>query len=398
MKAEISTPWQNSLRGQANVNLSGGYALKQNLDTNKSNVNDAPHLRHAGMTSGPLPGNSRQRSSTQGRGSPSTGYIPRNLNNSRGQGDGGMSFYGSPQASIPPGSSFSPATILGERIDYVEKPVTRRVMREKVVKKKRNVPDKVQEEVQHNDVIEIKEKIIEVAPAHVEPRVVVNEIVRERKVKRQEVVEKKIPKIEYRERVVEDPDNVEYIDIVHERVVEIPQIKEDVKFKKVRVPQYVDRHVPKYVDFDQPVEVHRRIPNPVAVETEYEFDLPTLKPNYKRKELPIYAPRFVEVPVPAELMDQESQQTALHLREQIHTLAAMEAPALAEIEKVANYAKNIDFQSHIACTNYQKAIENAWRNKQLTVQNGVMQSVGEYSMRNSVVQQPFVPVYGIPHH
>jgi len=396
MPQSTVTPWQNSLRGQANVNLTGGYSLKQNLENNKSNVHDSSHLRHAGVVSGPLntskypnnsriqPGSGLTNSSGMSSGNRTpNGYIPRNSVGNR--------------PSPSPGGSISPATIIGERIDYVEVPKSRRVMKEKLVKKKRIVPEEIEEEVQHNDVIEIKEKIIELAPSQVEPRVVVNEIVKERKVKRQEIIEKKLPKIEYRERIVEDPDNVEYVDVVHERIVEIPQIKEDVKFKKVKVPQYVDRYTPKYVDIDQPVEVHRRIPKPVAVETEYEFDLPTLKPKYKRKELPIYAPRFVEVPVPAELMDQESQKNALHLREQIHTLAAMEAPALAEIEKIANYAKNIDFQSHMACTNYQKAIENAWRNKQLTIQNGVMQSVGDHPVQPNQ-QQPFVSVYGVPNH
>jgi len=283
---------------------------------------------------------------------------------------------------LRPGS----ASIVSERVEYHERQVPQRVVKEKKVRKKMKVPAQEEQEIHEKKVIQIKEKIIEVQH-NTSPEVVYNEIVEERKVKKQEVIEKIVPEIEYREKIVEGPE-IEYIEVPVEKYVEVPQYEESIVYEEIEIPQYVDKMCPQRYDVFEPVEVHRKIPKPMEAVTEYDFNLPNLKPKYKRKVLPIYAPRFIEVPVPAELMDGDSQQTALHLREQIHLLAAQEAPCLGEVQKIADFAMNADFQAHISCTNYQLAIENAWRNKQLTLKNGNLEATRHVPSTTQVYGQP----------
>lgn len=163
------------------------------------------------------------------------------------------------------------------------------------------------------------------------------------------------PKYVYRKKSVEVPEIV-YKETPVVRLVEVPKIVEEVVIKEVKVPQYVEKPVPEYVTVECEQRVDRSVPVPVEAETTYELQMPSLKPQYKVVKYRVYLPRFIQVPLPEELLDEEVLGEAEYLAQQIRLLAEQEAPSLAEIEKLAEIAKQTDFQSHLRTENIQTAV------------------------------------------
>lgn len=202
--------------------------------------------------------------------------------------------------------------------------------------------------------IEYIEKIVEV------PEVVIQERIKHvPKIEVQECIVE-VPKIVYKEKIVEVPE-IEYVEVPVERIVEVPEVREEIVIKEVPVPQYVEKPVAEYVTVEVPHNIERNIPVPVESETTYELVMPTLKPKYKVVKVPIYVPRFIEVPIPAELLDEEVLAEAESLSQQVHALTEQQAPSLKEIEKLAAFAKNTDFQAHARAENIEKAITKAFQ-------------------------------------
>lgn len=209
--------------------------------------------------------------------------------------------------------------------------------------------------------IEYIEKIVEV------PEVIIQEKVRHvPKVEVQECVIE-VPKIVYKEKIVEVPE-IEYREVPVERVVEVPEVREEIVIKEVPVPQYVEKPVPEYVTVEVPHNIERVVPVPVEQETTYEFIMPTLQPKYKVVKVPVYVPRFIEVPIPAELLDEDVIGEAEHLSSQVQLLVEQDAPSLGEMEKLAEYAKVTDFQSRMRPENVLDAITKAFVRANLNTQ------------------------------
>lgn len=274
--------------------------------------------------------------------------------------------------------------ILSERVVETEIRVPRKVLKEEIVEKVIVVPEKVLREEVVEDVQLVREKIIEIAKPVIQEKIVevpeyeyVEKIVEVPEIEYVEHI-KYVPKVEIQEKIVHVPKiipherlvsvpEIEYREYDVEKIVEVPETRNQYVNKEVPVPQYVDKPYANHVDVENMQRIDRNIPVPVEAVTTFEFQIPQLKPIYERKELILHAPRFVEVPVPAELMDEALQQQALQLQEQVHLLASQPAPSLAEVEQIAEFAKNNDFQSHISASNFQHSIEQAWKSGSLKV-------------------------------
>ncbi|KAH0478989.1 MAG: hypothetical protein KVP17_001232 [Porospora cf. gigantea B] len=287
----------------------------------------------------------------------------------------------------PPPSRLNTAQssgILSERVVETEIRVPRKVVKEEIVEKVIVVPEKVVREEIVETVQVVREKIIEIAKPIIQEKIVevpeyeyIEKIIEIPEIEYIEHV-KHVPKIEIQEKIVHIPKiipherivevaDVEYREYDVEKIVEVPEVRQEYVNKQVPVPQYVDRPYANHLDVEVPQRIDRNIPVPVEAVTTFEFQIPQLKPIYNRKELILHAPRFVEVPVPAELMDEALQQQALQLQDQVHLLADQPAPSLAEVEQIAEFAKNNDFQAHISASNFQRSVEQAWKNGTLKV-------------------------------
>lgn len=111
----------------------------------------------------------------------------------------------------------------------------------------------------------------------------------------------------------------------------------------VPVPQYVERSVPEYVNIEVEQEVVRHIPIPVEAVTTIDLKIPQLRPRYSRHDIPFYVPRFIEVAMPAELMDQAAIVEAEHYAQQVAVIASQSAASLCEVERLAgNEYSNTD--------------------------------------------------------
>lgn len=202
------------------------------------------------------------------------------------------------------------------------------------------------EEIEYIEkVVEIPEVVYEERITHV-PKIETREFLVE------------VPKIVFKEKIVEVPE-IEYKEITIERIVEVPEIREEIVIKEVPVPQYVEKPIPEYITVEVPQDVERIIPVPVEVETVYELLMPTLRPQYRSVKVPIYVPRFIEIPIPVEMLDPDCIEEAQQLSAQVRLLCEQDAPSLADIEKLAECAKNSDIQSHLCPENLQAAVMRA---------------------------------------
>jgi len=252
-------------------------------------------------------------------------------------------------------------SVIGERVVEHSVKVPKRIIVEEIIEKVVIIPEKrIREEVRE-DVELIKEKIIEVQKPvihekiievpeieYVEKIVEVVEVVAQEKIKevakieyQERVVE--IPRIEQREKIVEVP-QVEYRDIPVERVEEVPEIREQVVIKEIPVPQYVEKPIMEYVTVEEPVDVQRAVPVPVEAIVTYEFTLPRINPVWRQVDVPLYVPRFVEVPVPVEMMHDRAIEEANVYSKQVAMLGMQQSTSLCEIETLAK-SKPIDFKA-----------------------------------------------------
>lgn len=276
------------------------------------------------------------------------------------------------------------SSVISERVIEHEIKIPKKVVREEVVEKVVVVPEKILHEEIVEEVQKVREKIIEIAKPVIKEKIVevpqieyvekvveVPEIVYKEKIRTVPVIEYKekiieVPRIVQREKIVEVPE-YEYREVPVEKIVEVVEYHEETVVREVQVPQYVDKPVPEYVTREVPEDIDRVIPVPVEATTTFEFLLPKLKPKYEKVVLPIYAPRFVEVPMPAELIDSQMLAQAEHLSQQINLLASQQAPSLCEIERLAEYAKSSNFQANLSPANLQAAIEEAWKSGTLQI-------------------------------
>lgn len=271
------------------------------------------------------------------------------------------------------------STILSERVIEREIRVPKTVRREEIVEKVVVVPEKVVREETVDELRKVREKIIEVARPIVKekyvtvprieyvekikkvPEIVYREVVKKvpRKIRKEKRVE--VPRINVKEKIVEVPE-ISYRDVIVEKVVEIPTYEDETVIKEVKTPQYVQKLVPRQVTIEVPQDIKRTIPVPVEAVSSFEFSLSRFKPDRHKIPMAIYIPRFIEVPVPAELLSPAVIQQAKNVLEQIANLSEQKAPNLTELEEVVRIAQGSDFAHHCKIRNIPSAIEEAWRN------------------------------------
>lgn len=297
------------------------------------------------------------------------------------------------QSTLHPRGTMSEGDkVLSERVVEHEVRVPKRIVREEVIEKVLVVPETIMREEIVEEVQKVKETIIEVAkPTYQEKIVEVPEV--EYREKIVEVVEKvleekirEVPKIQYQERIIEVPkyitqekivevSDIEYREVIVEKIVEVPEIREQVVVREVRVPQYVEKVVPTYENVEVAVGVNRNIPVPVEAVTTYEYQLSQYQPRVSKIQYPLYVPRFVEVPVSAELFDATQLAQMQNNQARLAALTTPQALGLNEIEAMATEMRQQGFlNQQVPPDAFQVALTNAWKSGQLqmvTTQNSL---------------------------
>ena len=286
--------------------------------------------------------------------------------------------------------------VVNERVVESTMRVPKKIIREEIIEKVIVVPEKIiHEEIIEEDAviqeriievakpiivekivevpeIEIVEKVIEVPEVHIQER-----IVHVPKVEiRENIVE--VPKIVTQEKIVEVPE-IQYRDIPVERIVEVAEVRIEEVVKQVPVPQYVDKPIPEYVTVEVPEDVHRKLPVPVEAITTFEYKLPQFKPKYRKVRYPVYLPRFIEVPVAAEICSAEMTARIQNFSAQLHGLySSGHAVSLCMIENLAEEIKKSDTMgiAQMQGASIQQAIAHAWENGQVHVTETGTLSIG----------------------
>eukprot|EP01057_Protomagalhaensia_wolfi_P001489 Protomagalhaensia_wolfi_Nauph_80__1488@NODE_18_length_4932_cov_64_724709_g14_i0_p1_GENE_NODE_18_length_4932_cov_64_724709_g14_i0NODE_18_length_4932_cov_64_724709_g14_i0_p1_ORF_typecomplete_len363_score71_87IMCp/PF12314_8/0_39IMCp/PF12314_8/2_1e03_NODE_18_length_4932_cov_64_724709_g14_i0551143 len=133
------------------------------------------------------------------------------------------------------------------------------------------------------------------------------------------------------EKIVEIPE-IQYREVAVPKTVEVPEVVEQVVLKEIPVPQYVEIEVPKYVEKPRIVPIDRVKPVGVESETQITYEVPPIEAEYELIPVPIYVPQFIEVPVPVEQLDQETQAQFEALASEIAIIASSQYPSLSNLE------------------------------------------------------------------
>jgi len=254
-----------------------------------------------------------------------------------------------------------PEHVVREYSNYTENVVRKTRMVAETIEKVVVVPETVMREEEYDEVEIVKENIIEVAkpiikevfvevPEYeyveeiidVEEKRVEEKVVHVDKVEYQEVINY-VPRIQRKEIFV-DVDQTEYVEVEVERVVEVPEYREEVVIVEKPMPRYVEKVVNRNVDVEVEQLVERAVPVPVEQVVEQTFNLPAIKTSYKVVKIPVYTPRFIEIPVPAEMLTEKSLAEAQDLINRIKQVSTLEYPSLCEIEELAAEAKSFQLQ------------------------------------------------------
>eukprot|EP01070_Trichotokara_eunicae_P009856 Trichotokara_eunicae@DN6193_c0_g1_i1.p1 len=210
----------------------------------------------------------------------------------------------------------------------------------------------LQERIVEVPEIEYVEKLVEVVE-----RIIQEKIVEIPKVEIQERI-RRIPRVVVQEKIIEIPE-YEYREYAVEKIVEVPQIHEKIVNKEVRVPQYIDKPTPHEVAVHMQEDVFRKVPVPVEATSTFNFRMSKLSADYDVVEIPLYVPRFIEVPVPAEFMDDALVNQAHHFHDQIKAVAQSNAPSLGEVENLAGAIQSSDVKGMIK-QDYSGMLNHSW--------------------------------------
>eukprot|EP01057_Protomagalhaensia_wolfi_P005890 Protomagalhaensia_wolfi_Nauph_80__5889@NODE_763_length_2021_cov_61_418264_g573_i0_p1_GENE_NODE_763_length_2021_cov_61_418264_g573_i0NODE_763_length_2021_cov_61_418264_g573_i0_p1_ORF_typecomplete_len540_score137_72IMCp/PF12314_8/1_8e04IMCp/PF12314_8/3_2e08IMCp/PF12314_8/0_0064_NODE_763_length_2021_cov_61_418264_g573_i04011963 len=266
--------------------------------------------------------------------------------------------------------------VVSERYEIRKIKVPKRIVHKEIIEKVVVIPEEIVREEIIEEEQDVREKIVEVARPIIEEKVIerpeieiiekivhVPEIIYQEKIREDVQIQyqeriTEVPKPVYQERVVEVPD-VRYREVPVERVVEVPEIREEVILKQVTVPQYVDKPVPMVVEVEVVTNVERNIPVPVEAVIAYEFRIPKLKGHYTKVTYPVYLPRFIEMPIAAELYSATITSKAEQYLSQISSLTRT-AASLCDIENLAKSIIQTDLVTQCNQVDLQGAVLQAW--------------------------------------
>eukprot|EP00915_Cephaloidophora_sp_WS-2016_P002832 GHVH01003835.1.p1 GENE.GHVH01003835.1~~GHVH01003835.1.p1 ORF type:complete len:229 (+),score=36.48 GHVH01003835.1:610-1296(+) len=147
--------------------------------------------------------------------------------------------------------------------------------------------------------IDYVERVVEVSEPHIVERVVSKPVIKE--VER--IIE--VPTLKCRERI---ENYTVYEEKVIEHIKEVPYVVEDVIEQEVEVVKSVVVEVPEeeIVDVYEFEDLDLNFPVPIKQEINIMMKMPKLIPKYRSNLNLFYYPRFIEVPVASELLDQDT--------------------------------------------------------------------------------------------
>lgn len=247
--------------------------------------------------------------------------------------------------------------ILNERYVETEVRVPRVVVTEETIEKMVVIPETIRREEIVEETQRVRERIVEVekpvyTQTYVEvpdieyiekivevPQTIVQEQIKEvARVHVQEHITYK-PKVIIKERIEEVPE-IEIIEIPFEKIVEIPEVREQVVIKEIKVDRHVECPVAEYVNVEVPVDVIRKVPVPVQNIMSMEYKIPKIVTRHEKVPIPLYAPRFIEIAVPVEQMDEETRISSEQFIQEISSLASNQYPSLCELETLGSDVKH----------------------------------------------------------
>lgn len=206
------------------------------------------------------------------------------------------------------------------KVRETQKHIARPVIHEKLVEV---------EEIEYREVPQspsIRERIVERPVVQVQTKLV------------------EIPRKIEQHKVIEQAE-FEFVPVVTEKEVKIPEVKEEVVIVEKRVPHVVKVQVPEPTDVIVEREVHRRIPLPLEHVTKLKMELPALEPEYEVVDVPVYVPRFIEVPVPVESMDDQLVHEMKRYSECLTGLTLTSASTLFHVENLASEIRRLDMEN-----------------------------------------------------
>lgn len=143
------------------------------------------------------------------------------------------------------------------------------------------------------------------------------------------------------EKYVEVPE-IQYREVPVQKTVEVPEVVEQVVLKEIPVPQYVEIEVPEYVEKTKVVNIDRIKPVGVESITSITYEVPAIETEYEIIPVPIYVPQFIEVPVPVEQMDEETQAQLESLANDIAVLTSGQYPSLSVLEDLFERSNHVN--------------------------------------------------------
>lgn len=244
------------------------------------------------------------------------------------------------QAAAAMNTASCPTHVAPAAVAADQASLERRVLNERLVNKEVKVPKRlVREEIVEDSVI-VKETIVELAhPVEYRERVV------------------EVPEVEYREKIVEKVEK-----IIEEKIKEVPKI------------EYRERIIEVVKVYD---DVDRLIPVPVEAVTTYEYQLAQIKPRVVKVQYPMYVPRFVEVPVQAEQLDDAELPRTQELASKLSDLVGAQAVSLKDLETMTTEIRQSSCSAAVetmaqnqpedATARAQALIRHKWQTGQLQV-------------------------------
>eukprot|EP00917_Polyrhabdina_sp_WS-2016_P020451 GHVP01043796.1.p1 GENE.GHVP01043796.1~~GHVP01043796.1.p1 ORF type:complete len:186 (+),score=40.73 GHVP01043796.1:19-576(+) len=153
-------------------------------------------------------------------------------------------------------------------------------------------------------------------------------------------------RISYHQHVNEIPE-IEYVEVLKEKIVEVPEVQERVVEKLIPVDEIVQVPTPVVNRIEVPIQIDRFLPRAVESTVKETYTFPKVTPKYNVKKVTIRVPRFIEVPVPISFMDKGQLQDAEWLSGKVASLANRaedDSPSLADLESLANTCQEKSFE------------------------------------------------------
>lgn len=177
------------------------------------------------------------------------------------------------------------------------------------------------------------------------------------------------------EKIVEIPE-VEIATIDVYKTLEIPEIREQLVIKEKAVNHYIDKPVPEVHTVKVEQDVTRLVPVPIHQITTVELKLPRIIATYEKIRIPVYLPRFIEIPVAVDLVDETLREKCDKICEEVKQLARaaqMQSVSLCKLESVGVEAKQWEIQIEQALSMRAKTQEDrlmeAWKTDKMQVRH-----------------------------